>query len=150
MSKIYEKVKKFKKKYPFTIGWRLKAHSKVVEKHLNPGEEVLYAFVAQKSTSIISIMSSYVIVVTNKRIALGQKRLLFGYFFASITPDLFNDLKVNKGLIWGMVEIDTVKEIVELSNIQKSALTEIETNISEYMIEQKKQYGLSSKKEGTL
>ena len=31
---------------------------------------------------------------------------------SSITPDLFNDLSVYEGLIWGKVDIDTVKEEV--------------------------------------
>ena len=30
---VYEKVLNFKRKYPSTIAWRLKAHSKVVEKN---------------------------------------------------------------------------------------------------------------------
>lgn len=46
---VYEKVLAFKKRYPGTIAWRLKAHSKVVEKHLNQGEKVLYAFAGQKT-----------------------------------------------------------------------------------------------------
>lgn len=45
---VYEKILNFKRKYPSTIAWRLKAHSKVVEKHLNQGEKVLYAFAGQK------------------------------------------------------------------------------------------------------
>ena len=36
--------------------------------------------------------------------------------------------------------IDTVKELVILSNIDKKALGEIETYITEYMMEEKKKY----------
>ena len=39
-----------------------------------------------------------------------------------------------------MITIDTVKEMVNLSNIDKKALTEIETNITEFMMEEKKKY----------
>ena len=39
-----------------------------------------------------------------------------------------------------MITIDTVKELVNLSNIDKKALTEIETNITEFMMEEKKKY----------
>ena len=53
---------------------------------------------------------------------------------------MFNDLKVAGGLIWGKIYIDTVKEFVTLSNISLSALDEIETNITEYMMEEKKKY----------
>lgn len=140
MNNVYRKLKEFKSKYGSTIAWRLKSHAKVVEKHLNPGEEVLYAFVAQKGFSTFDIFSTYAIVLTNKRIILAQKRLLFGYLFLAITPDLFNDLTVNTGMIWGKVNIDTVKETVVLSNISKDAVDEIETNITEYMMSEKKKY----------
>lgn len=137
---VYQKLKEFKKKYPLTVAWRIKKHSKIIEKHLNPGEEVLYAFVAQKSTYFYELFFTTVIVLTNKRMLFAQKRLFFGYFYTAITPDLFNDLKVKMGLIWGRVFIDTVKEQVDLSNIDGRALPEIETNITEYMIREKQKY----------
>ena len=71
---------------------------------------------------------------------IGRKRVVFGYFFDSITPDLFNDLKIRGGIIWGRIFIDTVKEFIVLSNIDNSALPEIENMISSYMIEAKKEY----------
>ncbi len=139
-SVVYKKVKEFKRKYPMTVSWRLKAHCKIVDMHLNPGEVVKYAFAAQKNDNALDIITTYVVVLTNKRILLAQKRLLFGYFFTAITPDLFNDLKVVMGIIWGKVYIDTVKEFVPLSNIQKEALPEIETCITEYMMIEKRKY----------
>lgn len=137
---VYKLIQEFKKKYPATIAWRIKKHSKVIETHLNPGETVLYAFAAQKNASLTQMFHTFAIVITNKRILLAQKRVVFGYLFYSITPDLFNDLKVTAGLIWGKVIIDTVKEKIILSNIDKKALDEIETNISENMMKQKKEY----------
>lgn len=137
---IYEELKKFKKKYPMTISWRLKKHAKMIEKHLNPDEEVLYAFAAQKNDNPLDIITTYAVVITNKRILLASKRVLFGYFLISITPDLFNDLSVKMGIIWGKVIIDTVKEVVTLSNIQREALDEIETAVTEYMMEEKQKY----------
>lgn len=139
-SSVYEKALAFKKKYPMTIAWRLKAHSKVIETHLNPDEYVTYVFAAQKNDNSFDIITTYIIVLTNKRILLGQKRLLFGYFFTAITPDMFNDLNVSMGLIWGKIYIDTVKEVVKLSNIQREALDEIETAITEYMMSEKQKY----------
>ena len=147
-SLVYSKARDFRRRYPLTIGWRLKAHSKIIEKHLNPGETVKYAFAAQKNDNMFDFYTTYVFCMTNKRILLGQKRLFFGYFFTAITPDMFNDLKVGMGIIWGKVYIDTIKEFVTLSNIQKDALPEIETFITEYMMEEKKKYGrLGNKKE---
>lgn len=136
----YELAKVFKNKYISTIAWRVKAHSKVVDKHLNPEEKLIYVFAGQKNFSSFSIFSTYVVALTNRRIILAQKRVLFGYTFLTITPDLFNDLTVNSGLVWGKVKIDTVKENVILSNISKKALNEIETEITEYMMEEKKKY----------
>lgn len=139
---IYDKLKEFKKHYPMTIAWRLKQHAKVVATHINPGEEVLYAFVAQKNDNPFDIITTNAIVLTNKRILVASKRLLFGYFFTAITPDMFNDIKIKMGLIWGKVYIDTMHEVVKLSNIQREALDEIETNISEYMMKEKQKYPL--------
>ena len=44
------------------------------------------------------------------------------------------------GIIWGKIDIDTVKEVVHLSNLQRESLDEIETVITEYMMEEKKKY----------
>lgn len=138
---VYKQVLRFKEKYPMTIGWRLKENSSVVEKHLNPDEEVIYAFVAQKNDNVFNIFSTAVVALTNKRILIGRKRVIIGYFLNSITPDMYNDLKISSGLIWGKVYIDTIKEFVTLSNISNDALTEIETQITSYMMEEKKKYG---------
>lgn len=134
---VYEHILEFKKKYPLTVSWRLKEHAKIIEKHLNPDEKVLYAFAAQKNDNPFDIVSTYAIALTNKRIMMGSKRLLFGYFFTTITPDLFNDLKVNMGILWGKIYIDTVKELVCISNISRDALPEIETKITDYMMKEK-------------
>lgn len=134
---VYKRILKFKEKYPSTIAWRLKKNSEVVERHLNPDEEVIYSFAAQKNDNPLNIFETAIVTLTNKRILIGRKRVIVGYFLNSITPDMFNDLKVSGGLIWGKVYIDTVKEYVTLSNISNAALTEIETEISSYMMEKK-------------
>lgn len=137
---IFEEARKFKDKYPITVGWRLKRNASIVERHLNPDEKPIYTFVAQKNNNPLDIFQTAVITLTNKRILIGRKRVVFGYFFDSITPDMFNDLKVIGGIIWGKVCIDTVKEKIYLSNISTSALPEIETTISSYMMEARKLY----------
>ena len=140
MSDVYKRVLKFKKKYPLTVGWRPRQNSSIIDKHLNPDERVLYAFSAQKNDNPLQFFESGVVALTNKRILIGRKRVLFGYFLDSITPDMFNDLKVTGGIIWGKVHIDTVKELVTLSNIDIAALPELETAVSQYMIKVKKEY----------
>ena len=147
MESIYNQAIRFKKKYPLTIThYRLKKHSMIVEKHLNPGEKVNYVFAAQKNAKAIDCFETAVIAITNERILIGQKRVLFGYFLSSITPDLYNDLTVRSGIIWGSPTIDTVKEEIELSNIDKAALPEIETKITSFMMEAKKKYGMKKDK----
>lgn len=145
MSDVYKKAKEFKNNYFGGIAWRIKSHSKIIERHLNPGEKVLYVFCGQKNNEFYNIFTSCVVALTNKRLLVGQKRVIWGYFLTSVTPDLYNDLKVYQGLFWGKVIIDTVKEEIILSNLPKGALNEIETNITEYMMREKKRYGLSLK-----
>ena len=140
MKSCYKMVREFKNKYPITIAFRLKQHCKVVDMHLNTDEEVIYAFAAQKNFGSFDIVNTNVVALTNKRIIIATKRLMCGYFFISITPDMFNDLTVAKELLWGKVQIDTIKEVVTLSNIDPRALPEIENNITTYMMEEKKKY----------
>lgn len=140
MSNCYNLASKFMKKYPMTIAWRVKQHCKVIDRHLNPGEEILYVFAGQKNDRAVDLFNSCVIVLTNKRIIVATKRVLFGYFLTSITPDMYNDLTVSKRIFWGAVVIDTVKEVITISNIDSKALSEIETNITEIMIKNKKEY----------
>lgn len=145
MGSIYDYALNFQRKHPGGIIWRLKKHCEVVEKHLNPGEEVLFAFGGQKNTKIYEPFFSCVVVLTNKRILIGQKRVVWGYFLSSITPDLYNDLLVYQGLVWGKITIDTVKEKVVISCLAKSGLDEIETNISEMMMNEKQKYASHEK-----
>lgn len=142
MTNVYKLVKDFKRKYNRTICFRLKKHSWVVETHLNPGEKVLYAFPAQKNDKPLDFFATCVVAVTNQRLLIGYKNLLWGYTLTSITPDLFNDLKARVGLAWAIFYIDTVKEVVELSNVDRRAAREVETAITKTMMEEKKKYGL--------
>lgn len=136
----YEQVKKFMKRHPGTIAFRLREHCNILDKHLNPDETIKYVFAGQKNNSSISTPNTFVIALTDKRLLFARKRLLFGYFFYAVTPDMFNDLKVNSGIIWGKIIIDTVKELAIISNISKDALSEIETSITQHMAEEKKKY----------
>ena len=142
----YDMIRKFLKRYPFTIAWRTKQHCKIIDKHLNPGEQILYMFAGQKNDRMSEIFNTYVVALTDKRIMVGTKRLIFGYFFKSITPDMYNDLTIQKGLLFGRVVLDTIKEVITITNIDPKALSEIESNITEIMIEQKKKYAIEKSK----
>ena len=147
MGKVYDQVCMFKAKYPHTITWwRLRKHAAVIEKHLNPGEEPIYTFAGQKNSDNSNVWATCVVCLTNKRLLIGQDYLFVGYALNSITPDLFNDMQVYAGLIWGKITIDTLKETVDITNLDKRSLPEIETSISSFMMEAKQKYQ-SSKKE---
>ncbi len=137
---IYKKAKEFANKFPGTIVWRLKQHCSIAQKMINDDEDVLYVFAAQKGPSALDMLSTHVVVLTDKRIIVAQKRLFFGYFYYSITPDMFNDFTIKMGLIWGRAIIDTIKETVVLSNLSNSALMEIETVLSKYMMQKKREF----------
>lgn len=137
---IYTRVKEFKRKYPFTIAFRLKAHAKVAAQFVGSDEKIIYVFAAQKNFQSYEIINTNIVILTNKRLIVATKRLIFGYFFKMITPEMFNDLTIKDGIIWGKVIIDTVKEQVILSNIDHRALAEIENNITKVMLEEKKKY----------
>ena len=141
MGKVYEQVLMFKAKYPHTITWfRLRKHAAVVEKHLNPDEEPLYTFAGQKDGSPLSIFNTCVVCLTNKRIIIGQDSIVVDYTLNSITPELFNDMQVYSGILFGKVTIDTLKETIEISNLDKRALAEIESSVTSFMIAEKKKF----------
>ena len=142
MSITYKMARAFKRKYGLTIAWRIKSHAKVVDKHLADDEEVKYVFLGQKNNWIINLFNTNIVVLTNKRLIIATKRVVFWYLFNSINTDLFNDLTINKKIIWGRVVIDTVKEEVLLSNIDPNALGENENNVVENMMREKRKYGL--------
>lgn len=136
----YAELMLFVKKYPGAVTWfRLKKHCEIIDKHLNPDERIEFAIAGQLDNNSLSFFNTGVLVLTNKRIMIAQNRLLVGYKLSSITPDLFNDLSVDSGLIWGTIAIDTIKEKVYVSNLSKASLPEIETQITMFMQEAKKE-----------
>ena len=134
---LEEQLARFKSKYPLTVGWRLNKNSRVLLEHLHDDEVIKYAFYAQKNKSSLDVTSTGIIAVTNKRLVIARDRVVIGYFFDSITADMFNDLKVRSGIIWGKIIIDTVNELIILTNISKSALPEIEEEVTSAMLELK-------------
>ena len=82
---VYPKVLRFKRKYSMTVAFRLKKHAAVVDNIIDKDEKVLYVFCGQKGGSNKEIFSSCVIALTNQRIIIGTKRVLWGYFLTTIT-----------------------------------------------------------------
>ena len=137
---VYSEAKEFRSQFPLTICWRLQQNSDVIEKHLNPGEEVRFVFCGQYSQKFFGFFNSCIVAITSQRILIGRKRVIFGYALDSVMPYMFNDLNVRGGIFWGKVCIDTAKEIVVISKVDVNALDEVETAISENMIKLKKAY----------
>lgn len=137
---VYESCKTFMKKFPRTIAWRIKAHSSIVQEHINEDEVVLYSFAGQKNTNILQPFFTTVIVFTNKRMLLGRKRYLGRYYYTSITPDMLNDFELKTSILYGAVEIDTVKEHFVINCPDKKSLPAIEDALSKYMVNEKLKY----------
>lgn len=147
MANVLNKLLNFKKNYSSTVCWRLKAHARLIEENLHENEEVIYAFVGQKDSNHLGFFNTFAVVLTSERLIVAQKRLIVGYSLNSITPDLFNDIQITSGLIWGAATIDTAKEVIYLANISKKALPEIQKTISRFMISEKKKYVVTNSKE---
>lgn len=139
VEKCFGKLKLYLDKYPKGVTWfRLKKHCAIVDKHLNPGETINFVLAGQLDNDQLSFFNTGVLVITSERLIVAQNRLLIGYKFSSITPDLYNDMQVDCGLLWGTLCIDTVKEKIYVSNLDKRALPEIETSITTFMCDAKK------------
>ena len=56
------------------------------------------------------------------------------------------------GLVWAKLEIDTVKEFIVLSNIQRKAVAEIESRVTDYVMKEKKRIvkDINAAKEGSI
>ena len=137
MNSIYDEALKFKKNYPATLAFRIKKHSQVAERHLDSDETLKYVFVGQKNNTNLELPNTYLIALTSKRMLVAKKRMLFGYMFYAITPNMLNDVKIKSSILWGKVIIDTVKELVVISNLDIRSLDKVETAITKYMIEKK-------------
>ena len=83
-SESYKKACEFRKKYPLTIGWRIKQHCKIIDRYVDGDEKVEYVFYGQKNEGSFDFANTYVIALTNKRIVLGTKRVLFYLLYPSL------------------------------------------------------------------
>ena len=137
MMVVYPRVLRFKRKYPMTIAFRLKKHAAVIDSILDKDEKVFYAFCGQRNDDNRFLFESCAIAFTNKRIIVGEKRI-FGYYIINVRTELFNDLKIRAGMLFGHVEIDTVKENIHISNLDKKSLDEIETIVHRIISDNKK------------
>ena len=77
-NEIYNKVRDFKARHGITLSWRIKAHSRVAEEHLNNDEEVLYAFAAQKPANAFLEWHLFITILSNSDGARLRSFIRFG------------------------------------------------------------------------
>ena len=140
MNSTYSKAQAFKNKYFPTIAFRLKKHASIVDKHLHSEEKIDYVFCGQKGKAPLLFNKSCVVAITNERLIIGQKRLLWGYFFTTVTPDVYNDFKIFNGMIWSDILIDTLDEEVFITKLAPDGAIEVQKHITKFMMEEKKKY----------
>ncbi|MEK9197113.1 PH domain-containing protein [Ureibacillus sp. FSL E2-3493] len=93
----------------FTDKWGVK-HFKVLQDNLLRGEKVLMTFIGLHNyISATKHDSNYAYAITNKRILFGQKSLT-GEKFKAVQFDKINDITFQKGLVFGILTIDTPQE----------------------------------------
>jgi hypothetical protein len=107
MGIVYEKILRFKNKYPSTFALRLKKHAEVAEKSLMKGEKVYEAYCACNEN-----FRSYAIVITDKRIILAHKNLMFGYHVESISKDKIYKIDNEQGFKWSEISLNSLTETI--------------------------------------
>jgi len=137
---VIELVKGFRKKYPSGIVFRTKKHAEVIKRHLNDDEVVLFAFIGQKDATFYQPFYTTAVVFTNKRMLLGRSQFFGRYYYSSITPDMLNDFEIRGNILFGTVEIDTVKEHFCINCLDKKSLPSIEDALSNYLVNEKLKY----------
>ena len=113
----------------FNAKWRLK-HFKIVENQLKDDEEVLVAFIGIKNyEGLTNHENHWGYAITNKRIIMGQKGLIGEKVVVVSLRDL-NDVSFKKGVVFGVLTIDTIKEVfnVGLDKNSATAIHELVTN----------------------
>ncbi|MDG6154899.1 PH domain-containing protein [Lactococcus garvieae] len=87
-----------------------KKHFALIEKNLNKDENVEMCFCGLHNfKSNTKHDSTFAYAITNKRIMMGQKKLI-GENFQSVSLKQVNDVTFSSGMIMGVITIDTFKE----------------------------------------
>lgn len=121
----------------FNAKWRLK-HFQIVENQLNDDEEVLVAFIGIKNyVSLTNHEENWAYAVTNKRIIIGQKGLIGEKVDVISLRDL-NDISFRKGLVFGVLIIDTIKEEFNVG-IRKDIATNVHELVTNALMDLKEE-----------
>lgn len=89
--------------------WALK-HFGLLEKNLDSNENVLMCFCGLHNyISATKHDSTFAYAVTDRRIIMGQKKMI-GEYFQSVSLNNLNDITFSSGMLMGIITIDTFKE----------------------------------------
>jgi hypothetical protein len=132
---MYDAAKETGSGQGMTETWGVK-HFEVVAKSLQADEEVLYTFIGLHNyISMSKHDNNYAYAVTNKRIIMGQKKLV-GENLQSVSLENINDVTLQKGMAIGTVTIDTIREKFNVG-VTKSQAQVISDNIHELVFRAK-------------
>ena len=96
-------------------------HFQIIEKMLRPDEDVRAVFIGLHNyVSATKHDNNYAYAITNKRILMGQKRLI-GEVSQIVNLNNVNDITYSTSMIMGLICIDTIKETFNVGIDKKTA-----------------------------
>ncbi len=96
-------------------------HFGIIEKNLGADEDVIFSFIGLHNyVSMTKHDNNFAYAVTNKRILLGQKRVV-GEVFQSIALNRINDITFQSGLAYGVITVDAQTERFNVAVIKNQA-----------------------------
>ena len=106
---MYDYIEDNKLGFELTKGMAAK-HCDLLLSKLDSNEEILVPFLGLHNyQNPTKHDKTFAYALTNKRFVLAQKRLI-GEAYQSILLDNLNDITYNKGLLGGVLEVDTIKD----------------------------------------
>lgn len=111
-------------------------HFEIIEKNLGADETVLFAFIGLHNyVSMSKHDNNFGYVVTDKRIMLGQKKVI-GENFQSIALNKINDITYTSGIAYGVITVDAQTERFNVAVIKNQAAN-INAKLQELLLDLK-------------
>lgn len=95
----------------FNETWGIK-HFRVIADNLDENEKVLMTFIGLKNYESATKHDNYfAFAITNKRFIMAQKNIISGETIQTVYLDNINDITFKSGIMFGVLTIDTIKEV---------------------------------------
>ena len=103
---IYKEVDGYLRRYPTTLAWRIRQHSKVIAKHLNNDEEVYYVFPAQRNPDSYNIFTTCLVSMIDikKNTITVCNAGHYSPIIIKSDGNIKTDLNCKKGIPIGVIE----------------------------------------------